>query len=192
MDMRAVRIMALLSMVVVLSGAAIAAPGSAMQASDNGNASSGSLPLYFIIDSTLGAHEQDIKDGIFEYEFEAARNDPALQASLIQKRCDELKSEVKNRKELLSALLLRDGVMRGDQLVAVAEEMNASIEKLDGRSRKLDGRAAGLGAANDKKAYEDSIIPLMSDLSNAQGMVATISQKANNKGPSGNGNGNRR
>jgi hypothetical protein len=163
-----IHIMALLFAALVL--AALAPHVSAQSTND-----SGGLPLYFIIDSALDAHEQDIRDGIFEYRLQAVKDSPEMQAALIKGRYDELRLDVEMKKYLLGTLF-KGGTMSADRLKAVAREMNASIEKLDGRSRSLEARMAGLGV-NDKKDYKDLTPPIMGEPAGAQGMPTPVYQK---------------
>ncbi len=158
----------------------LTAHGSAQSAND-----SGGLPLYFIIDNALDAHEQDIRDGILEYRLQAVKDSPETQAALIKGRYDELRSDVEKKKNLLGTLL-NGSAINADRLKAVAREMNASIEKLDGRSRSLEARMPGLGA-NGKKDYRELTPPLMGELSDAQGGSNSTSQKPYNKPGNGKG-----
>lgn len=174
-------VLALLSVSILIIVLAMAAPACAQQAPDNGSKGAGTLPVSFILDSVLEAHEQDIKEKIFEYKFEAASNDPAVQADLVKERSDELKDDTAFKKGILMALMARKDLISGEQLSLLAEEMSVSIEKLNGRSKKLEEHAAGLTMLNGHKAYTDSVEPLIDDVKDAKELALKASQAAKDK-----------
>jgi len=158
--------------------AAIAVPSFAQRAADN---DTGALPVSFILDSALEAHEQDIKEKMFEYKFEAASNDPAAQVDLVKERSDELKKDIASKKGILMALMARNDSVPDYQFAALTDEMSASIEKLNGWSKKLQDHAAGLTMLNGHKAYTDSVVPLIDDLNDARELASRASQVAKDK-----------
>ncbi len=165
-------------LVIVL---AMAAPACAQHASADSSRGTGTPPVSFILDSMLEAHEQDIKEKMFEYKFEAAGNDPAAQVNLIKERSDELKNDTASKKGILMALMAMNDSVSGKQFAAITDEMSASIEKLNGWSKKLEEHAAGLVMLNGHKAYTDSVEPLINDLKDARELAFRASQAAKDK-----------
>ena len=151
------------------------------QAVVNNSRGTGSPPVTFILDSMLNAHEQDIKEKMFENQFEAASNDPAAQVVLVNKRGAELKKATATKKSILKGLLAMNGAVSDSQFVALTDEVGGSIEMLNGRSKKLEEHAAGLVLLNGHKAYTDSVEPLISDVSDARELASKASQVAKDK-----------
>lgn len=140
---------------------------SAQQASYN---SSGAMPLSFILDDALDTHAQDIKENIFEYEFNSSQNDPSRQSALVQKRSDELAGEANDKKALIRALMRKNGTIPDDQIAGMADSISLSVDRLGNRSKKLGEYAAGLTMLNGHKAYTEKVLPLLSDISDTKGM----------------------
>jgi hypothetical protein len=163
---------------------ATSVPSFAQQAEAN---DTGALPITFILDSMMGAHEQDIKEKMFEYNFEAASDDPAAQVELVKKRSDELKHNTVLKKGILIALMARNGSVSGDQFAAIVDEMGAYIEKLNGWSKKLEEHAAGLAMLNGNKVYTDSVVPLMDDVKDAKDLASKASKEGKDKKNDNNG-----
>jgi hypothetical protein len=164
-------ISAILSAVLLLS---LAVPAYA----SNGT---GALPVSFILDSALDAHEQDIKENIFEYKFNAANNDPTLQSELVQKRSEDLKKVTMNKKSFMQALIDNGGTIPDGQMEMLAEEMGKSFQKLDAWSKKLEEHAAGLTLLKGHKTYTDDIQPLMKDINDAKGLAMKAARDASDK-----------
>jgi len=171
-----IKTMLIVSLFLIL--AAVAAPSHAQRAEDN---NTGALPVTFILDSMLDAHEQDIKEKMFEYKFEAAGSDPAMQVGLVKERSDELKNDTASKKGLLMALLARNDSVSGRQFAALVDVTSAGIEKLNGWSKKLEEHAAELTMLNGHKAYTDSVEPLIDDLNDARELASKASQAAKDK-----------
>jgi hypothetical protein len=159
---------------------AMAVPAQAQQAADN-TGDIGALPVSFILDNTLDAHAQDIKQNIYEYQFTAAAKDPAAQSGLLQKRSDDLKKDTMDKKKAISAILSRNGSISYEQLGAMASEMGSSIDRLNEWSKRLEEHAAGLSLLNGHKALTDPIVPLLSNIDDARGLAAKMAQAANDK-----------
>jgi hypothetical protein len=170
-----------LSLFILFLACVMAIQAGAQPAAETSSKNTGMMPLSFILDSSLDVHEQDIKENIFEYRFEAAKNDPSLQSSLVKKRSADLKNDAVDKKNMLKALMEDKGEFSDDQMAMLAEEMNSSIEKLNGWSRKLEEHAAGLTLLNGKNAYIESIVPLMGDISDAKELAIKMSQEAKDK-----------
>ena len=176
-------VLALLLACVLVIVLAMAVPALTQQASDNGSGGggTGTPPVTFILDSMLDAHEQDIKEKMFEYKFEAASSDPAAQVALVKERSGELKSDTASKKGILVALMARNDSVSAKQFAALTDEMGTSIEKLNSLSKKLEEDAAGLVMLNGQKAYTDSVEPLISDLKDARELASRASQVAKDK-----------
>jgi len=174
-------ILALLSACAMAVALAIAIPALAQQAQDNASGGKGDMPVSFLLDSAIDAHEQDIKERMFEYKFEAASGNPDAQVALVKERSDELKNDTASKKGILKALMARNGSIPGKQLAAIVDEMSSGIEKLGGWSKKLEEHAAGLVMLNGQKAYTESIVPLMDDLEDARELASKASKAAKDK-----------
>ncbi len=184
-------ILALLSACALAVALAIAHPALAQQTPDNGSKDAGGVPISFILDSAIDAHEQDIRDKMFEYKFEAAAGNPAGQVALVEERSNELKNDTAHKKSILKALMAKNGSVSGNKLAKMADELGASIDKLSGQSKKLEEYAAGLTLLYGSEAYTGPIEPLISEVNDARGLAQKASRAAkdNNNGNSGN-NGN--
>ncbi len=155
---------------------ALARAGIAMAEQPSG----GGPPVTFILDDMISSHEQDIREKMFEYKFEAASGDPDKQAGLVVERSDELKREAEAKKGFLQALISGNSSLPDGQLMALADDTNVSLEKLNGRSKKLEEHAAGLAMLKGHGAYTDTV-RLTSEINEAKGLVSKAKKAAGNK-----------
>ncbi len=170
-----------LTAVFVLSAAAMV-PSFAQQAQNSTTDDNTiALPISAILDSVLSAHEQDIKDKIFQYKFNSANNSPAVQADLIVARSNELKKSADDNENLMNALMASNDTISGEQLAAIAEETNESMGKLDNLSKDLEKHSGEVSSRTDHKSYVDPVKPLMNNITNAKTAVMKISQAAKEK-----------
>ncbi len=174
-----IKTLAFVLMAVFAMAAALTVPSYAQLAQNNttGNDTI-ALPISAIIDSAINAHEQDIKEKIFEFKFASANNSPAVQADLIIARSDEIKKDASDDANLLNALAATNGSISDEQLAAMADETNKSMDKLDNWSKNLERHSGEVSARDVNKSYVDPVKPLMSNISNAQTIVANISHAA--------------
>jgi hypothetical protein len=182
MHMRIIRPLGCLLTIFSLALLTLYMPGQAQQAADNTTANDiGALPVSFVLNNAIDAHEQDIRQKIFEYEFMAAENSPSVQSDLVRKRSEDLKKDTLGKKKVMSAILSRNGSISPEQLGALASEMSGNIDRLSGFTRKLEEKAAGLSLLNGHKTNTDTIAPLLNDISDGRGLAAKMIQAADDK-----------
>ncbi len=180
-DRSVLKLLALSTAMVLLLSVATAFHVSAQQGAGSSGANITALPLSFLLDSTLDSHEQDIKENIFEYEFQAAKDDPDAQSDLIKKRSQELKNDTIGKKNLLDALMGENASLTDEQRAIIADETNVSMEKIDHMSKKLEEHAAGLTLLDDHTAYTQSVMPLIDNINDTMDLAKKISQDAKDK-----------
>lgn len=180
-DRSTLKLLALSTTMVLLLSVATAFHVSAQQGARSSSANITALPLSFLLDSTLDSHAQDIKENIFEYQFQAAKNNPAAQSDLIKKRSDELKNDTIDKKNLLDALMEANASLTDEQRAIIADETNASVEKISHMSKNLEEHAAGLTLLDDHTAYTQSVMPLIDNINDTMDLAKKISHDAKDK-----------
>lgn len=164
---------------------AIAMPANAQQ-TGQANATgdgAGNLPISAIIDQALNAHEQDIKDRMFDYQFNAAKDNPDAQANIVKKRGEELKAEANDKKSLIEALLNEDqnGTIPEERLAAMMDETNKSLERVMNSSSIWEDHAMELTMVSGHQSYTGVIKPLVTELDQTRSMAQNESSKANDR-----------
>ncbi|HTY90657.1 MAG TPA: hypothetical protein VMC84_05715 [Methanocella sp.] len=170
------------SLLVLAAILFIALPITASAQQQAFDSSSDAVPLSFILDNALDTHAQDIQENIFEYEFNAAGNDPGLQSALVLKRSDQLANETNHKKAFLQALIKKNDMVPDDQAAEMADSIGASVDRLGNWSKKLGEHAAGLSILNGHKAYSENVIPLISDINETKGISDKLKANKKNSG----------
>ena len=169
-----------ISIAIVATTGTVTAFASA-QSTTAGN-DTGSLPVSFIIDNAISAHEQDIKDRMLDYEFNRTTNE-AVRANIVKDRSDELNAAALDQQAFLE-LLNNDsnrGLIPGDRLNAMLNATKNSITRISKSSDDLQVKAQKI------KDHASSVTTdsLVVNIKTASSMADNISRGNANKGNSG-------
>jgi hypothetical protein len=121
----------------------------------------GEMPLSFVIDNAMTAHEQDIKDRMLDYEFDNAGSE-AAKAAIVKKRSDELAAAAMKKQAFLEALENESslGLIPDGRLNAMVKATISNINRMAGSSKKLQEKAKKLGGPSDADPVAEAVAGL--------------------------------
>jgi hypothetical protein len=129
------------------------------------------MPLSLVIDSAMTAHEQDIKDRMFDYEFDHAGSE-AAKVTIVKKRSNDLAAAALKKRAFLEALENQSSLIPDGRLKAMVNATISTIERMTGSSKKLQEKSKKL----DKHAYTDSVTQAVAGLDNATMLADRVSK----------------
>jgi hypothetical protein len=147
-----------------------------------GNASAGNtaqLPVSLVIQNALNGQMQDVQQNIFNYQFQAAGNNTPAQAALVDSRSLQLANAASANERLISTLLTSNGSIPQGRLVAMADQMNASLTRIDNMSIGLQHRASALSGASGRNNSVSPVSSLMGQLNYTMSLDRQVSGMAN-------------
>jgi len=136
---------------------------------------SGSLPISLFINKAISAHEQDIKDRMFDYEFNQTASE-AERASIVKERTDELNAAALDNQAFLKALKNESsrGLISSGRLDAMLNATKDSIERIAISSNRLQEKAQKIKGHD----IAGTVNPLISNINGASLLADNISKGA--------------
>lgn len=140
-----------------------------------------SMPFSIIIGETMSAHEEDIKDRIFEYRLQKAANDISKQNDLLMQRSEDLRKSATEKERLVNALIREsdNGNLSIEQFSTAFNETIASLDKISISTKKLE-ESMGKMQSSSSSAFYASDINIKANIEKTKFIVENVSNMASN------------